>query len=109
MFHKIGYVAVFSTDSILMAKFVSVAIVGVYSNYMLVRKALQNVIELLFVSISASMGNVNACETQEKKYEAYSHIYFFAAWLFGFVCICLMILYNPFIELWLGRITCCRM
>ena len=103
VFHKIGYVAVFSTDSILMAKFVSVAIVGVYSNYMLVRKALQNVIELFFVSISASMGNVNACETQEKKYEAYSHIYFFAAWLFGFVCICLMILYNPFIELWLGK------
>ena len=101
--HKLGYLAVFSTDSILMAKLVSVSIVGIYSNYMLVRKALQNVIELLFVSISASMGNVNACESLEKKYEAYSHVYFFAAWLFGFICICLMVLYNPFITLWLGK------
>lgn len=103
VFHKIGYVAVFSTDSILMAKFVSVAIVGIYSNYMLVRKALLSVIELIFVSISASMGNLNACETQEKKYQAYHHVYFFSAWIFGFVCICLMLLYNPFILLWLGE------
>lgn len=101
--HKVGYLAVFSTDSILMAKLVSVSIVGIYSNYMLVRKALQNVIDLLFVSISASMGNVNASESMEKKYEVYSHIYFFSAWLFGFICICLLVLYNPFIALWLGE------
>ena len=103
VFHKIGYVAVFSTDSILMAKFDSVAMVGVYSNYMLVRKALVNVVDLIFVSISASMGNLNACETDEKKYEAYGHIYFFSAWLFGFICICLLFLFNPFILLWLGK------
>lgn len=103
VFHKIGYVAVFSTDSILMAKFVSVAIVGVYSNYMLIRKALVNVIDLLFVSLAASIGNLNASETDEKKYEAYGHIYFFSAWLFGFICICLLILYNPFISIWLGE------
>ncbi len=102
VFHKIGYVAVFSTDSILMARFVSVAMVGVYSNYMMIRKALINVIDLLFVSLSASMGNLNASETNEKKYEAYSHIYFLSAWLFGWICICLLLLYDPFIALWLG-------
>ena len=89
VFHKLGYVAVFSTDSILMAKFVSVAIVGLYSNYMLIRKALINVIDLFFVSLAASMGNLNACETDEKKYEAYSHVYFLSAWLFGFMSVCL--------------------
>lgn len=103
VFHKVGYVAVFSTDSILMAKFVSVAVVGIYSNYMLIRKALLNVIDLLFVSLAASMGNLNACETDEKKYEAYSHIYFLSAWMFGFISICLFYLYNPFIRLWLGE------
>ncbi len=103
VFHKIGYVAVFSTDSILMAKFVSVAIVGVYSNYMLIRKALVNVIDLLFVSLAATMGNINASESTERKYEAYSHVYFFSAWMFGWVCICLFILYNPFISIWLGE------
>ncbi len=103
VFHKLGYVAVFSTDSILMAKFVSVAVVGLYSNYMLIRKALINVIDLFFVSLAASMGNLNACETDEKKYEAYSHIYFLSAWLFGFMSVCLYYLFNPFITLWLGE------
>lgn len=103
VFHKIGSVAVFGTDSILLAKFVSVAVVGLYSNYTLIRKALLNVIDMLYVSIAASMGNLNASETDDKKYEAYQHIHFFSAWLFGFVCVCLLGLYNPFIELWLGR------
>lgn len=103
VFHKIGHVAVFSTDSIIMAKFVSVAAVGIYSNYMLIRKALINVIDLFFVSIAASMGNVNACETDEKKYEVYGHVYFLSAWMFGFICICLLCLYTPFITLWLGE------
>ena len=103
VFHKIGHVAVFSTDSIIMAKFVSVAAVGLYSNYMLIRKALINVIDLFFVSIAASMGNVNACETDEKKYEVYGHVYFLSAWMFGLICICLLCLYNPFITIWLGE------
>lgn len=103
VFHKIGYVAVFSTDSILMAKFVSITMVGIYSNYMLIRKALVNGIDLLFISISASMGNLNASETDKRKYEVYSHIYFFSAWLFGWICICLLVLYDPFIALWLGE------
>ena len=102
VFHKLGYVMVFSTDSILMAKFVSIAVVGLYSNYMMIRKALINVIDLLFVSVSASMGNLNACETIDKKCKAYERIYFLSAWLFGFIAICLYYLYNPFIKLWLG-------
>lgn len=102
VFHKLGYVVVFSTDSILMAKFVSVATVGIYSNYMMIRKALLNVIELFFVSIASSMGNLNACEEDSNKNKAYGHIYFMSAWLFGFIAICLYYLYNPFIRLWLG-------
>ena len=102
MFHKLGDVAIFSTDSILMAKFVSVASVGLYSNYMLIRKALVMVIDMLFSAITAGMGNLNASETAEKKRQAFRHVNFFSAWLFGWMSICLLWLYNPFIQLWLG-------
>ena len=102
MFHKFGDVAVFSTDSILMAKFVSVAAVGLYSNYMLIRKTLVMVIDMLFSAITASMGNLNASEAVERKRTAFQHVNFLAAWLFGWMSICLLWLYNPFIELWLG-------
>ncbi len=103
VFHKVGYVAVYSTDSLLMAKFAGVAAVGLYSNYMLIRKALLNVIDLLFVSLAASMGNLNASESDERKREVYGYVFFFSAWMFGFICICLWCLFNPFISLWLGK------
>ena len=103
VFHKIGTVVVMGTDNILMAKFVSVAAVGVYSNYLMIRQALISIINIVFSPITASLGNLNAVETIEQKREAFNHIYFFSAWLFGWMSICLLWLYNPFITLWLGE------
>ena len=65
-FHKFGSVVIFSTDSILTAKLVSVAAVGLYSNYMLIRKAVLMVIETMFHGITSGMGNLNAAESNEK-------------------------------------------
>ena len=103
VFHKFGSVAVFSTDSILMAKLVSVASVGLYSNYMLIRKAIIMVVEVMFNAITSGMGNLSACEGGDRRREAFENVYFFSAWLFGFASICLAELYNPFITLWLGE------
>lgn len=103
VFHKFGDVAVFSTDSILMAKFVSVASVGLYSNYMMVRRTLATVIDMLFSAITASMGNLSASEGVERRRSAFRHMNFLSAWVFGWMSICLLWLYNPFITLWLGE------
>ena len=61
------------------------------------------VIETMFHGITSGMGNLNAAESNEKKYEAFRNIFFFSSWLFGFCSICLAELYNPFISLWLGE------
>ncbi len=103
VFHKFGDVAIFSTDSILTAKLVSVTAVGLYSNYMLIRKAIILVVQVMFNGITPGMGNLSACEGEEKRKEAFEKIYFFSAWIFGFVSICLAELYNPFITVWLGK------
>lgn len=103
MLHKFGQVAIFGTDSILLAKFVSVGAVGTYSNYMLIRKALVRCIDMVFSSITPSMGNLTASEPLAHKRLAFDRVNFFAAWLFGWMCICLFWLYNPFITLWLGE------
>lgn len=100
--HKIARAVVFSTDNILMAKFVSVASVGLYSNYVMIKNTLSNMINMAFSAFTASMGNLNVEESDEKKYQAFHNIYFFSAWIFGCMSICLLLLYNPFIKLWLG-------
>lgn len=103
VFHKFGNVVIFSTDSILMAKFVSVVSVGLYSNYMLIRKAIIMVVETMFNGITSGMGNLSACEGGERRCDAFENVFFFSAWIFGFASICLAELYNPFITLWLGE------
>ena len=100
--HKIGGVIVFSTDNILISKLVGLTAVGIYSNYMLIRSALNTVTGIVFQSVSASFGNLNALASDEKKLEIFQVINFAGAWIFGFCSICLVVLINPFISLWLG-------
>lgn len=103
VFHRFGTVAVYGTDNILMAKFVSLASVGLYSNYLLITDTLHRTINRLYMDIMASMGDLSAVESDEKKLRAFNNQYFFSAWVFGFCAVCLMHLYNPFITLWLGE------
>lgn len=101
--HRVGGVIVNGTDNLIMAKCVSVVSVGLYSNYYLIKNALISVISLLFQSVTSSIGNLGA-ETEDtaRKEEVFNILNFIGAWIFGFCSICLFVLYNPFISLWLG-------
>ncbi|MBQ9357919.1 MAG: hypothetical protein IJT95_00035, partial [Abditibacteriota bacterium] len=107
LLHKVGGVIIFFTDTIIMAKFVNVAAVGIYSNYYVIRQGIQSVIHPLFNSITGSMGNLNATETTERKTAAFENVMFFSAWLFGCICVALAVLYNPFITLWMDSENMC--
>ena len=93
----------FGTDNILISKFVGVATTGLYSNYVMIRGFLNAVISSLFDAITPAMGNLNATEGEEERRTAFRRLDFFSAWLFGWMSICLLCLYDPFIGLWLGE------
>lgn len=103
IFHKAGAVAVNGTDSLIMARMVSVASVGIYSNYLMIVSAIQTVTGLLFTALIASVGNLNATESDESKREVFWRINFFSQWLFGFCGVSLFCLLNPFIRIWAGE------
>lgn len=100
--HRIGAVAVFSTDNLLISKFAGVATTGLYSNYTMIRGFLNVMIAALFDGITPAMGNLSVTETIEKRRRAFQILSFFSAWLFGWMSICLFWLYDPFIRIWLG-------
>lgn len=100
--HKIGYILVLGTDNLLLAKFVGIISVGIYSNYLLIISALQTVFGIIFQSITASVGNLGATENKERVKEVFNLIDFVGYWLYGFASISLLILLNPFISLWIG-------
>lgn len=59
-------------------------------------------VHTLFNVITPALGNLNATEAEEHKREAFGRLNFFSAWLFGWMSICLLWLYDPFIHVWLG-------
>lgn len=102
IFHKIGTVIVMGTDNLLISKFVGIAQVGIYSNYLLVMQALDKIFTIIFQSMTASIGNLGATETASRNEFIFRCIDLLGLWIYGFASIALVTLFNPFIELWLG-------
>lgn len=100
--HKIGSAVVYSTDNILISTFFGVALLGAYSNYYLIISSLISVFTLLSNALLASVGNLIASSDSEYVYDKYRLISFIFACLSAFCTICLVNLFQPFIELWTG-------
>ncbi len=103
VFHKIGGVVVAGTDSVLLSRLVGLLAVGVYSNYYLVTNALNTIYNLLYQSVTASIGNLGVEADEDKLTDVFWKMDFFTAWLQGFTFVCLINLFNPFISLWVGK------
>lgn len=103
MMHKIGGLVVSSTDNILISTFVNLTSVGIYSNYCLIINALNSIFSQFYNSIIASIGNMCVGDSKQKQYDIYKKIDFagFVMYSFSFVCIFIMI--NTFIKIWLGK------
>lgn len=103
LLHRVGTVAVFNTDNLLISKFAGVATTGLYSNYMMIRSFLNVIVCALFDAITPTMGNLTVTETENSQQAAFRRLNFFSAWLFGWMSICMFCLYDPFIDIWLGE------
>lgn len=101
---KIGDYLVNSTDNLIITKLVSLTATGIYSNYLMIRNMVNGFIATAFAGITASMGNVVAVESDEKKLEVFDLLMFCAFFIYSFEAVCFICLFNPFIgELWLGE------
>lgn len=101
--HNIGTFVLTSTDNIVISKFVGVIEVGLYSNYTMILHAIQTFLNLIFSSLTSSIGNLLNSTEKERSYGVFKNILFATCWLVGFCAICFYVLFNPFITLWLGE------
>ncbi|MBC8560142.1 lipopolysaccharide biosynthesis protein [Fumia xinanensis] len=101
MFHRVGSVAVTGTDNIIIAQ-ISMAVLGLYSNYTLIIGTIRTVLSQVFNAVTASVGNLIAVESRERQYEIYKNINFVNFWIFGFFTVALGQTVEPFIALCFG-------
>ena len=100
--HKVVGAGVTSLPSILISKLINIVTVGIYSNYLLITNALQNVLAKLFEAILAGVGNLNATKDYKRLTLVHNCMFLLNFWIYGFFSIALMCMFNPFISVWIG-------
>lgn len=103
LMHRIGSVIVTNTDSVLLSALVNINAVSIYANYKLVFSGLSTIMNQLFSSVTASVGNLLQEKNTNHAYDMYKTIEIMTCWIYGVVSICLMVLFNDFIGLWVGE------
>ncbi|AIK35782.1 polysaccharide biosynthesis family protein [Bacillus pseudomycoides] len=99
---NIGNYLVLGTDNIIISSFISVAAVGLYSNYNMLIDICRNFTYQIFNNTYHSVGNLVAEESVEKVYSVYKVYMLLNFWLYSFFSILLCITIEPFITLWIG-------
>lgn len=85
--YKISGLLVNSTDNILITFFKGLATTGVTSNYTLLVNTLNSLLNQVFNGLTASVGNYNAIESNEKKFEMFSFLNLMNFWIFGWTAL----------------------
>lgn len=100
---KIGAIVYESADTIVISAFLGLSLLAVYQNYFYILTALSGFISVIFAACTAGIGNSIVVETKEKNYNDFAKFTFIICWIAGFCSVCLLCLYQPFMELWVGK------
>jgi O-antigen/teichoic acid export membrane protein len=100
--YKISETCFWSTDNILISTLVGTAAVGLYSNYLTLGSKLLLMEQIVFASMTASIGNVVASENDSKRYEVFQGIQSLSYIFSGVIVCCYCLLIHDFIYVWIG-------
>lgn len=92
-----------SIDNILVSVYISTSTVGMLANYTLIRKQIEAVLNQFFTALIPSLGHLAAEGTNEKQYMIFKRIFYLNFLVVNFCAVSMMVLFKPFITLWLGE------
>lgn len=101
--YKIYGVVFSSVDSIVISMFLGLIPLGIYNNYYYIVASVEAFLVITINSLTAGIGNSLVLENVEKNYQDFKQLVFMNAWLVGWCAICMAVLFQPFIEAWIGK------
>lgn len=101
--YKIGGIILESTDSIFISSLINVVTVGLYANYKMIINVFKTIGSQMMNSIVASVGNLNASATDQKKESVFYEMLYVSAWFYGFATMGLCCFMTPLVNVWLGE------
>ena len=102
-FQKIGSLIVFNTDYIILSIFESLALIGIYSSYLVIYNAMIVFISMILNVITPQVGQYIAEKTKDDIYNLWKEFHAFFIFLATILVFTTYYLIQNFIILWLGR------
>ena len=101
---KIGGVVYNSTDNILISKFVGVIAVGYMTNYYTIKTMIKTIVTSVTEPIRPMIGNyIREYKDVSKSYQLFLSYTFIRFFIANIVTVGVLVMFNPFIDLWLGE------
>lgn len=101
-FHKVGDYCINGTSSLIIGKFVNIAAVGMFTNYLTLLNAVKPVATACFGNMTAGIGNLVATSSRERVYDVFQEINFMSCAVFGLVSMGFCVCANNIVAVWLG-------
>lgn len=101
--HKLGGVLVNSTDNIVISMSLGLTSVALYNNYYQIYSLVASIVDMVYTSSTAGIGNTIALDGVDKNYKDFKKFSFYSMWLIMWCCCCLLCLYQDFMLIWMGE------
>lgn len=100
---KVGGVIVNSADTVVISAFLGLTMLAIYQNYYFILTSIIGFVAIIFQSCTAGIGNSIIVETEEKNFNDLKKFTFLIVWIAGFCTCCFLCLYQPFMQIWVGK------
>ena len=101
--NRLAGVLVNNVDNIIITYFDGLATVGYASNYLLFSTTLNSLISSMFSGLTASVGNFNVTETNERKVRLFDSLNLTNFWIFGWCSIGIFVVSSDMVQLLYGE------
>jgi len=92
-----------SADTLVVSSFLGLEVLAVYQNYFFVVSSLKTLIDVIFGSCLAGVGNSLVTESKEKNYYDLRKMTILFGWLMNICTAMLLCMYQPFMLIWMGK------
>lgn len=101
--YKVSSTLSATIDTILVSKFMGLTTVGIYYNYHMIIQYCDQFFVIVLGTITPSIGNFFATSDLKKKNSLFGSLQLVYFWISSYLAVGMVVLFNDFIELWLGK------
>lgn len=100
---KLNTVVLNAADNLVMSAFLGLTAIAMYGNYHYIMSSIIGFLGIVYSSMTAGLGNSLQTDSLDANYRNFEKFSFINSWMVGWCAVCLVCLYQPFMQIWVGE------